>query len=37
MKKTTDPALEAFQKRDDPAGLDKFMEAQRPRAQREKQ
>jgi N-sulfoglucosamine sulfohydrolase len=32
MKKTGDPALEAFQHRSDPAALDRFMEAQRLRA-----
>jgi len=36
MKKTKDPALEAFQNRNDPAALDKFMEAQRLRARPQK-
>ena len=36
IKKTGDPALEAFQNRSDPAALDKFMEAQRLRARPQK-
>ncbi len=36
MKKTGDPALEAFQKRADPKALDQFMEAQKIRSKRPK-